>query len=95
MAEYRIVCADLQHPQRHIVRVGTAPASNRPTKMWSTEEVRHALAARAFFYTTSPSTRKRAAVFADTCRIPGCSVRTLRSAADAVRDNNLDNMRPR
>jgi hypothetical protein len=42
------------------------------------------------FYTLSPSTGRRAAVHAWTC----CGIRTLRSDADAVPDNNLDNLPP-
>jgi hypothetical protein len=42
------------------------------------------------FYTVSPSTGKRAAVHAWHC----CGLYTLRSDADAVWDNNLDNLPP-
>jgi hypothetical protein len=42
------------------------------------------------FYTYSPSTGKTATVHTMNC----CGLRTLRSAADAVRDNNLDNLPP-
>ena len=42
------------------------------------------------FYTWSPSTHKRAAVEPWHC----CGLDTLRSSADAVTDNNLDNLPP-
>jgi len=43
------------------------------------------------FYTVSESTGAVAVVHKDVC---ACGVRTLRSHADAVRDNNLDNLHP-
>jgi hypothetical protein len=44
------------------------------------------------FNTYSPSTDKCADVHKYTCAVKGCEVETLRSAADAVTDNNLDNL---
>ena len=45
------------------------------------------------FNTYSPSTDRMADVHSDTCHIAGCEVKTIRSGADATRDNNLDNLR--
>jgi len=45
---------------------------------------------RYAFYTYSPSTGKTADVHTLDC----CGLHTLRSAADAVQDNNLDNLPP-
>ena len=54
--------------------------------------MRQALAIGERFYTVSPTTADKAEVHADICRYYGCSVRTIRSSADAVTDNNLDNL---
>lgn len=88
MASYRIVCANKEHPHRHIIDVGTGTTAQQWSQRWTVEEVRSALQAGHTFYTVSESTGKRA----DTCRINGCTVRTIRSDADAVTDNNLDNL---
>jgi hypothetical protein len=44
------------------------------------------------FNTHSPSTDKVADVHKYVCEVQGCTVDTLRSAPDAVSDNNLDNL---
>ena len=93
MADYWIVCVLTEHPHRHLVTVGTGKLEHRATAAWSVSEVRDAIAKGDSFHTISPSTGKRANVLADDCRIDGCTVKTLRSTADAVKDNNLDNLR--
>jgi len=92
MASYRIVCVSTEPPHRHIVDVGTGSRPGAPNWRWSVDEVRSALATGDSFYTASASTGERAAVTADDCTFIGCSVKTIRSAADAVEDNNLDNL---
>jgi len=92
MASYRIVCVSTEHPHRHIVDVGTGSRLGAPSMRWSVDEVRSALGLGDSFYTDSPSTGERAAVAADDCTFVGCSVKTIRSAADAVEDNNVDNL---
>jgi hypothetical protein len=90
---YRIVCVDTEHPHSHITHVGTGDDPARASKRWTVAEVRTALRNGDVFYTYSPSTGKTALVRADDCRINGCTIKTIRSAADAVADNNLDNFR--
>jgi hypothetical protein len=53
-------------------------------------EARALIARGTQFETVSPSTGKRARILAYDCQ---CGVKSLRSAADAVKDNNLDNLR--
>jgi hypothetical protein len=91
MASYRIVCVTTEEPHRHIVDVGTGSRAGAPSWRWSVDEVRSALAAGDAFYTVSAS-GERAAVHPDTCSVAGCSVKTIRSAADAGEDNDLDNL---
>ena len=92
MADYWIVCVNTEHPHRHITHVGTGTSTSTYTKRWTVEEARIALARGDTFHTISPSTSRRAGVYADTCHYPNCEVKTLRSAADAITDNNLDNL---
>jgi hypothetical protein len=58
----------------------------------SVTAVRAAIVAGDSFETCSPSTGKIAKVKNDICRKDGCAVLTIRSEADAVKDNNLDNL---
>ncbi len=93
MSAYQIVCVETEHPHRHITHVGTGADRAVADTRWTVTEVRRALANGDRFYTVSPSTGKTADVRADDCRYSGCTVKTIRSAADAVTDNNLDNLR--
>ncbi len=92
MASYRILCVDTEHAHRHITGVGTGKKADQRTRTWTVKEVRQALEAGDRFYTISPTTGKEADVRADNCNIDGCLIDTIRSKADAVTDNNLDNM---
>jgi hypothetical protein len=92
MSDYRIVCVNTEHPHRHITHVGTGISASSYTQHWTVAEARNALARGDTFHTISPSTGKRADVHADTCDYANCDVKTLRSAADHIADNNLDNL---
>ena len=94
MASYRIVCVSTLHPHRHITQVGVGTNSSQAEAMWSVEKVRSMIRDGHRFVTYSPSTGKHAEVRPDDYRkYAGCTIKTIRSAADAVTDNNLDNMR--
>jgi hypothetical protein len=93
VASYRIVCVETEHPHRHITHVGTGTEPEHANKRWTVAEVRVALFNGDRFYTISPSTGKAADVRPDDCKYAGCTVKTIRSTADAVTDNNLDNLR--
>jgi hypothetical protein len=88
----QIVCVTTEHPHRHILSVGVGGWSSAPTVRLTVGQVRAALSAGEVFYTYSPSTQKTALVDPDTCKATGCTVKTIRSAPDAVWDNNLDNL---
>lgn len=88
----RIVCVKTEHPHRHIVSVGIGSVQGVPMITKSVTAVRAAIDAGDSFETYSPSTGKLAKVKKDTCGKSGCTVLTIRSAADAVMDNNLDNL---
>jgi hypothetical protein len=92
MSTYRIVCVNTEHPHSHIVKVGTGTKAEHYSRTWTVKEVLEAIEDGDRFYTVSPSTSKEAEVKADTCKIAGCSIKTLRSTADGVKDNNLDYM---
>lgn len=83
MATYRITCATKVHEHRHITTIGDSSAR------WTVVQARTAIARGDVFYTVSPSTGKQARVRAYDCP---CGVKSLRSAPDAVKDNNLDNL---
>lgn len=95
MARYRVVCTaqeplDKPHDAAHIVSIGTGDDPDQATKQWTLKEVLDAMASNSF-YTKSPSTGKEASVDRYECKT--CKRTTIRSSADAVTDNNLDNLR--
>lgn len=95
MAEYRIVCTTQQpshvpNDRAHIVAVGTGSSASKYDRYWQLTEVLAAMDRRDTFYTFGEVSRKRAEVEPYLC--PNCSGTHIRSAADAVRDNNLDNL---
>jgi len=95
MADYRIVCVDENRNaghDGHIVDVGTGPSPGVITRRWSVTQARLAIDLGDTFHTVSPSTGRRAEVEKWQCR--ACHYLTLRSTADAVADNNLDNLSP-
>jgi hypothetical protein len=93
MASYRIVCVETEHPHRHITHVGVGNDPSSASERLSVIDVRRAFADGHRFVSISPSTGRTADVRPDDCRINGCTVKTIRSTADAVHDNNLDNLR--
>jgi hypothetical protein len=95
MAEYLIRCVNIQGPHDHILSAQVQKQAgdhyeDRTTLTVAT--IRSKLTSGDRFETHSPSTQKIAAVHKDTCSVGDCKVETIRSAADAVADNNLDNM---
>lgn len=96
MARYRIVCttqepATLPHDIAHIIEVGTGITSDKATKQWSLNEVLLAMDNGDTFYTKGVNSGEVAIVEEYTCEY--CRRRYIRSKPDAVRDNNLDNLR--
>lgn len=94
--KYRIVCTNqvpVNQPRTHahIVRVGTGTTPQQWSRMWELAEVIQAIrSGQHQFYTQSPSTGRQASVLVVPCGV--CARDIIRSAADAVRDNNLDNL---
>ena len=82
MASYRIVCVEKGRGGIHAVGTGTDPG--KATERWTVAQVRTAIRGGDRFYTQSPSTGKIADVE---------PFDTIRSRADHVTDNNLDNLR--
>ena len=96
MARYRIVCTvqeplDKPHDAAHIVSVGTGTDPNKASENWTLKQVLDSIDLGNLFYTKSPSTGKEASVNKYKCQT--CNRTTIRSSADAVTDNNLDNLR--
>jgi hypothetical protein len=89
MADYKIVCVTKAgtSPHQHIASVGVGTLFDTRT----VTQVRALLAQGHRFYTVSPSSGKTAFVSSYDC---ACGVKTIRSHADAVTDNNLDNLGP-
>jgi hypothetical protein len=92
MRTNRIVCVRTEHPHRHILSVGVGDSTGTAMTTMSVSAVRGQIDAGDVFETYSPSTGKIAQVKKDTCGKSGCPVLTIRSTADAVSDNNLDNL---
>lgn len=94
MARYRITCTE-QEPvtapvsHQHIVRVGTGSDAGWSRK-WTVNEVLTAMRQGDQFYTQGKTSGKVAQVEPYTCA--RCQRTYIRSAADRVEDNNLDNL---
>jgi hypothetical protein len=96
VATYRIVCTEqvpVNEPNRraHIVAVGTGTDPTRYTRRWSLDEVLTAMDRGDRFYTQGVQSGKVANVEKYVCQ--NCRRVFIRSTADAVADNNLDNLR--
>jgi Protein of unknown function (DUF3892) len=89
MSEYQVTCV-IKEPYTdnhgHIVSIGIRVGTEQKTL--TTHEARLLLGVGHRLYTVSPSTGATAEVEGYRCH----GVNTLRSTADAVRDNNLDNL---
>ena len=96
MAQHRIVCTE-QVPYGHspasarIVAVGTGTDTSRATERLTVEDVVAAMDRGDIFYTVGVTSRKVALVEQYWCS--QCFRYHLRSAPDAVTDNNLDSLR--
>jgi hypothetical protein len=92
MADYRIICTRKSTPtpagHQHIVQVGVGTQPSAYTQLINVSAVYQAMDKGDRFYTQSVSTGDIALVSRWHC----CGIDTLRSAADAVADNNLDNL---
>ena len=97
MTSYRIVCTtqaptNVPPSHQHIVEVGTGTDPSVASKRWPLDKVLAAMDAGDTFHTLGVTSGKRAAVEKYVCS--SCRRTYIRSAADRVADNNLDNLRP-
>ncbi len=96
MSNYRVVCTT-QEPvnesarRAHIVAVGTGADASQAEKRWTLAEVLQAMDSGDVFYTKGETSGKIARVEKFKC--PSCSRTHIRSEADHVSDNNLDELR--
>ena len=95
--EYRVVCTEQSDPPAyghgHILAVGVTTDLSKTLAdvRKDVATVRREIAYnQASYHTYSPSTGKWARVLPFDC---SCGIKTIRSSADAVTDNNLDNLR--
>ena len=91
----RIVCVErdpmfLPRPHPHVARVGTGLEPGTPARLWTVDEVIEGFARGDSFFTRSPSTGRIARIEIVACEV--CGRRILRSATDAVTDNDLDEL---
>lgn len=96
MARYRIVCtvqvpADAHPRNAKIVAVGTGTDADRAARRWEVKEVVAAMDAGDSFYTKGDRSGRVAEVEKYWCAV--CGEWHIRSAPDAVLDNNLDSLR--
>jgi hypothetical protein len=96
MSTYRIVCTDQepasQPPQHaHIVAVGVGDDPERATQRLTLAEVLQMMERGDNFFTKGVQSGKIALVDKYWCQ--HCRQYHIRSAADAVKDNNLDSLR--
>lgn len=95
MTNYRIICTT-QEPigqptsHAHIVAVGTGATAQQYTQRWTLAQVIAAMDRGDTFYTRGESSGREARVEKYTCT--KCWQTWIRSTADAVQDNNLDNL---
>jgi hypothetical protein len=88
MADYQIVCVDRVAAHGHITHVGLSGLPG----VWTVAQVRGSMSRGNAFYTVSPSTRESAGVEPYDVVHLEQTIETIRSGADAVPDNNLDNL---
>ena len=96
MSTYRIVCTDQepasQPPQHaHIVAVGVGDDPDKATQRLTLAEVLQMMGRGDNFFTKGVQSGKIALVDKYLCQ--HCNKYHIRSAADAVKDNNLDSLR--
>lgn len=96
MPQYRIICteqepAGVPNDRAHIVRVGTGVTATQYSRKWTLAEVIKAMDNGDTFHTVSESTGKIAQVVKYQCAV--CKGWHIKSSPDAVKDNNLDNLR--
>lgn len=94
MTAHRIVCttqepAYMPHKHAHIVFVGTGSDPDRADRKWTLAQVLAAMRTDSF-YTQGETSGKVAQVYRVKC---ACGRDHITTAADAVWDNNLDNLR--
>jgi hypothetical protein len=89
MAEYQIVCVNRVHGNGHITHVGIQGLPG----VWTVAQVRASIGRGNSFYTVSPSTRAVAGVEPYDLLHLSRTIETIRSASDAIADNNLDSLR--
>lgn len=95
MAKYRITCtrqepASAAPSHQHIVAVGTGNQPGYYTHEWSLDQVLQAMRRGDSFYTQGQRSGMVAGV--ESYRCSPCGRTFIRSHADAVTDNNLDNL---
>ena len=93
---YRIVCTEqepINYPttHAHIVAVGTGTNPDQAETRWTLSEVLAAMDRGESFYTQGVQSGKVATVVKYQCS--RCQGTHIRSAPDAVYDNNLDSLR--
>ena len=95
MTQYLIDCVTSENLHSHIVSARVRKwngTTYEDASMMTVTTVRSKITDGDLFQTYSISAKKFAKVNKDTCHASGCTVNTIRSEADAVADNNLDNM---
>ena len=95
MANFRIICTNQEpagqpNDRAHIVAVGTGTTPDKYDRYWSLAEVLNAMDQGNVFYTQGKNSGTVAYVQKYVC--PNCTRTHIRSAPDAVQDNNLDNL---
>lgn len=96
MAYYRIVCTEQQpygNPpsHAHIVAVGTGESTSAASHRWTLKEVLDAMDRGDVFFTRGEQSGQVALVQKYLCS--RCLGYHIKSAPDAVTDNNLDSLR--
>jgi len=92
---YRIICTNqepvyLPTTHAHIVAVGTGTDPDHWSRKWTLAQVIAAIDSGDVFYTHGRYSNKTALVRVVRCE--KCNNRIIRSAPDAVTDNNLDRL---
>jgi uncharacterized protein DUF3892 len=95
MARYRIICTNQDPPYQptthaHIVAVGTGTSPDHYDQKWTLNEVLAAMDRGNTFYTQGRQSGRVAEIEKYTCST--CRRIYIRSAPDAIPDNNLDNL---
>jgi hypothetical protein len=93
VSTYEVICVNTEYPHDHIIRVGTGEHDAAlASGIWTVEQVRAALAQGDTFFVEDDDGDKVNVRIYD-CPKDDCVIKTIRTTADDIKDDNLLSLR--